>query len=763
MASSIRSDRWRWRAMPGIGLVIVICACSALVAGSRQCVAANAEDQGTREIEEIVVTAQKRVQSIQEVPMSITAIDAATIELTRVQSFSDYAAFVPNLSFGYGGSTLSDGRSGRVMALRGVSGVETVGLYLDDTPVPDNLDPRIIDIERIEILRGPQGTLYGSGSMGGTVRIITRQPQTDKYEVQGRAIWSRTKEGSANYDAEGLLNAPIVSGRAALRIAGFYQADSGVFDRVISSENKVVTNVDSQTIAGGQIALRIMLTENFTVTPQVMYQRQKADGAPWADTRADNFIQARLYDIAEPLDDEWTHYSLRLAFNTGSAEVVSSTSYFNRKFTETEDSSEFIASPQGFGFAFPAPVTESRDYQRLIQEARVVTQSDGPWQFTGGVYYSDLRWQRNYTQVLPGFDVAFSKFIGLPDGTTLFGTDVLFIGDRHMKSRETAVFSEATYSITDRLRVRAGLRWYNAKQWMSRYADGIVNGGAASYVEGQTSADGFNPKGGIEFDVSKDVMVYALASRGYRLGGLNGKVPPRCDADLSSLGITQPDQYRPDHLRNYEIGAHTVWLDRRMIVNGAAYHIVWDDIQQTQLLPTCGFTFTGNAGAATSDGFELEVLARPIPALDLSFGVGYTNARFTKSDPTIAAKIGDRVLQVPHLTLNAAAQYTHTLTRQLDGYLRVDYNSVGKSYTSFVQDASEPGFDPLRVRRSYDIVNATVGVRVGRLDVALFAKNVFDEHANLSDAPSIAADVAGRPRLATNRPRTIGISVSGRF
>lgn len=729
--------------------------------------AAQAEESAAArdELEVVVVTAQKHEQQLQDVPLSLAVLGEETLQRAQVQSFADYAVLVPNLSFSFGGSTQNDGRNGRGIAIRGIAGSSTVGLYIDDTPVPDNLDPNVAGIERIEVLRGPQGTLYGSASMGGTVRLITRQPDPSRFDASIETMLSSTSEGGANTNFEAAANVPLAAGSTALRVSAFHRHDSGVFDRRVANPGGNPfrnENVDSQDMWGGQVALTFAPTSRLTITPRILHQRQEADGAPWADVRPDAFEQVRTFNVEEPLEDRWTNSSLTVKYDADWASLVSSTSYFDRDLEESEDETEVVAYFLG-NPPVPSTVTEDLLYQRFVQEVRLVTSLDGPVQVTAGVYYDDLEVRRLFDALTPGLDAAYSASIGLPPGQLAFGTDQVFSLNSVTAVEEKAAFGELTYSFTDRWRATAGLRWFEASQDRTRTADGIFNGGVRTTVARHATFDGVNPKFRLEFDATDDLLLFATASKGYRLGGLNGTLPPSCHADLNALGITQPQKFEPDTLWNYEVGARSTLLDRRLALNGAFFRIDWTDIQQSQLLIGCGFAFTGNAGEARSQGAELDVSWRALSALDLSVGIGYTDAKFTRSDATLAAEVDDRVLQIPKLNANASATYTFALADAWEGYVRGDYAYVGKSYTSFDQRVSDPGFERERVRAAYSLADFSVGAQLDTWEIQLFMKNAFNEHANLSDTRSLAAELPGRPRYATNRPRTVGLSIRKSF
>jgi outer membrane receptor protein involved in Fe transport/AcrR family transcriptional regulator len=778
--------------------------------------AALAQQAGS--LEEIIVTAQKRSESIQDVPLSITALSSEVLEQRSVQSFADYGNRIPNLGFAHTGDGVS---TSRTISIRGISGDGVTGFYLDETPLPDSIDPRIVDIDRIEVLRGPQGTLYGARSMGGTVRLLTKQP--DVSATTGRVhlgISDTSNASDQNYLFDGAINVPLGDSLAA-RAVGFYEKDAGFFKRTFcespadvaagicfpnSSGGAPVGSVDNIAeleTYGGSVAMTWHATESLAITPRFMYQKAEYNGLPLADIFAGggpagypappdafalpeltprSFEQRRFFDIAEGGFDRWSLATLGIRYDTGIGEIVSSTSYFDRRVEETEDQTDFIYAnflavsliTGAPGTALPGSITEIKDYQRFVQEIRFASDLDGPLQFVVGGFYSDTHGRVPFAAKYPaavipgfasgsGFDLVVDEN-GVPIFLNPDNPDEIFGSDYETTIKEPAAFGELSYEFTDRLKATVGLRWYEIETTAGGFQEGFAFGGARGVdPEVTTKEDGVNPKVQVDYKLTPEHMIYAMAAKGFRPGGIVPAVPLSpalgCDVALAQIGVT-PEQargYESDSLWNYELGAKTSWLENRLTVNAAVFFIDWKDIQQNVLLP-CGFQFRANAGAAESKGFELELHARLTEGLDVSLGIGHQDAEITESGATIPQlQPGDRVYQVPDWTGNASLFYTHSLGAALELTAGVDYAYVGDSVS-----ANNTPFTP-RVRPSYDLLDARIGVGWDHFDVALVGRNLTDEHVNFGDNRSIAAETPGRPRLVTNQPRTLGLEFSAEF
>ena len=691
-------------------------------------------------VEDVIVTAQKREETVQSVPMGITAFTGQALVRAGVTDFQDYAVHVPNLSFAYV-SSLNAG--GQEIAIRGIFGQATTGLYLDDTPLPMSVDPRVLDLERIEVLKGPQGTLYGARSMGGTVRLITRQPETGTETGYLHLVGSSTDHGGDNGSIDGSVNVPLIKDRLAVRVTGYDDYQSGIFDRVALPgaptafpEHK---GIDSMHHDGGSIALTAhLLDDKLTITPRVIAEDETQAGHPYADINPNNFTQQRLFDLGEPGADSWRLYSLTARYATPWGDITSDTSNFIRRAKDAEDSSEvaqlFFGTP-------PTPLVFhvlSRD-DNFSQELRFASKLDGPFQITTGVFYQNS-----------GHLIVFP-----PNPLGTFFSNI-FSERLDTKVTETAVFGEATYDITRQLRLIAGARWFDNTVTFNGNEAGIaVTPGVFLGTQHQT---GVNPKFGVEYKVTPDQMVYFTAAKGFRIGGVNSFSDTLCAADLASLGLTAAGvkTFASDSLWNYEVGAKTSWLEHRLTVNGSVFVIDWSDVQQQVALPHCGFSIGVNGGAARSQGAELEVQAAVTHALRLSLGGGYDDAHITSGGRFNVVPAGTPIQEVPRWTATAGLDYSFEVLT-LPAFFHTDYAFVGASQSA-INDPVTP-----RLRPSYSLFNFRLGGDYGPVELALFIDNAFDKHANLSDVPPEAIELPGRPRIAVNRPRTIGLDARVKF
>jgi outer membrane receptor protein involved in Fe transport len=776
--------------------------------------AANAATEATSQsagLEEVIVTAQKRSESEQTVPMSITTFSATALQQKAINEFFDYATKVPNLAFAPTGDGVGTARTISIRGITGIADSFTTGFYVDDVPLPDSLDPRVLDIDHIEVLRGPQGTLYGARSMGGTVRLITQTPDLTHFSATVHGGVSDTdRTDRPNYTADAVVNIPLVQDQIALRLSGFYDYEAGYFKRswctdpatagvtcfpLSTTGRTTVSNVAAIDTYGGSASLTIKAGDAVTITPRIMMQRADYNGFPLGDFNATpqngigfpvppgpltlpsplattDFTQARFFDVPEGGSDWWDLYSLTVHWKTGAGEFVSSTAYFDRKVDETEDETEFVWGDLVTGAAppSPGPIEEIKDYQSFVQEIRFASTLSGPLQFVVGGFYSDFHGRVPFASLyppatVPGID---SLFNGGQPGNSLGVPNLIFQQDYHTDTEEPAVFGELYYNITPALKATAGLRWYQVKATSHGYEAGYATGSFDTVIgpEATIKQSGTNPKFELDYQFAPDQMVYGLASKGFRPGGVVPIVPPGtpgtsndCAGQLAALNpnlkIEDTRSYESDSLWNYELGTKNTLLDHRVILNAAAFDIRWKNIQQAILLP-CGFQFISNAGAAESKGGELDLRARATDRLEVSLGVGYQDAKITESGNSLQV-VGSPVFQVPDWTGNGALTYTLPLTNKWNSVSVIDYSYVGSSYSAN-NGPTEP-----RKRPAYRLLNARFGFGNGATEFALVGKNLTNEVTNLADNRSIAAEVTGRPRLFLNQPRTIGLEVTQRF
>jgi iron complex outermembrane recepter protein len=765
------------------------------------------------ELEEITVTAQKRSESQQNVPLSMTTFSSAALQEKSVNTFFDYATKVPNLAFAPTGDGVG---TARTVSIRGVSGNNVTSFYIDDTPLPDSIDPRVLDIDHIEVLRGPQGTLYGARSMGGLVRIVTKEPDINNFSATVHGGVSDTaRTDQPNYTGDAVVNIPLIEDHAALRLSAFYDEEAGYFKRSFCSNPSAamagtctplastgittVDNVGAIDTYGGAASLTLKVNDSLTITPRLMVQQADYNGFPMADYDTDtangigypvptpgtgaptpskmlptSFTQPRWFNVPEGGSDQWSLGSIGVHWKTGIGELVSSTAYFSRKVVETEDETDFVyaaVTAGAGGEPQPSAITEEKDYQEFVQEVRFVSALSGPVQFVAGGFYSDTHGRLPFAAyyppaIAPGLDQTLT---GGQGEVTPGYPNTVFAQDFHTDIKEPAAFGEVTYQPFDPLKLTAGLRWYQVKTSSEGYELGLATGGGPAVVSPPASEteSGVNPKFEADYHLTPDQMVYVNVAKGFRPGGIVPIVPSGeagtatdCTAALKAvdpnINISQTRSFQSDSLWNYELGTKTEWLDHRLSVDAAAFYIKWNNIQQ-EILLSCGFQYTANAGAAVSKGGELEIRARPTDPLEMSVGLGYQDAKITQTSIESPQAVGSPIYQVPDWTGNGAVSYTTQLTNDSKMVVGADYSYIGRSFSGN-NDASDP-----RLRPSYRLVNARLAFDHGPLEIALVGKNLANEIANLGDSRSLAAETPGRPRLFVNQPRTIGVEFRQSF
>ena len=749
-------------------------------------------------LEEVIVTATKRTESAQSIPLSISSISGDDLRERGLTEFFDYAVTIPNLSFG----AATDGiLSNRSVSLRGIEGTNTTGFYIDDTPITETIDPRILDLERIEVLRGPSGTLYGARSLGGTVRQITRQPDFEDSSGWVRTELSNTEESDdLNYLVAGSFNLPL-SNTIAARFSGLYEDRGGVFDRrvgtiadhlsapatLVGPPTAVIEDVDSQSVSAVQAQLLFEPTDVLSIAARVLYQQTELDGFPLADIDPENFDHNRDFDVDEGGEDEWTLYTLNINYGTPTGEFTSATSWFTRETFEFEASGPFInflhalpAAAGGFGLfdvigvrPVTSPIFQTLNFETFVQEARFASELDGRWNFVAGAFYQktddDEAFQpRNYARGLNDNFAQLQQVLGIPgplEAIWPFG-DLVFTSDRPSEVEELGIFGEVTFELNEMVSLVFGTRWFDTSIEFTERQAGLAAGrplgeneplSSVSPEGGEQSEDGFNFKGALEFQASDSLFLYASIAEGFRLGGANGTIPDTlgCPEDLAALGLQDVDtsSYQSDDLISYEAGVKIDWTAATRL-NAAAFYIDFDGIQQRIQL-TCGFQFRGNFGAARSQGVELELTTQPTESLFLALNVGYTDAEFTETVAGINQK-GDPLQFVPEWTASLVIDYLlPKVLYDMDFFLRSDIVYVGDSL-------SNVNAIP-RQRDAYEQISVRAGLANERYTAALFVRNLTDNIANLGDNRSIAAETPGRPRWVVSRPRTIGFEFGVNF
>ncbi len=737
-------------------------------------------------LEEITVTATKRESGLQEISMSITAITGDTLDRAGIADFTDIAASVPSVSF------RSAGPGRTKLNIRGISAATgvapTVSFYLDEMPVQTIssgsttsfaqtiIDPKMFDLERVEVLRGPQGTLYGSSSMGGTIRLITRQPAIGEFEASVGTDISSTTGGGTNFRLNGMVNTPLGE-TVALRVVASYTDNDGYFDRVASGDGTApagtvfATNVNTEQTSSVRAALRWQINDNAYLQPSVFVQKTEMDGKPNFDGPGSDSIQFAPYDTPEPFDDEFTMLNLTYSHDFEAMSLLVSISQIDREFRNLEDITDV-----GALFANPNPLLGSAYSNEFVElddstfEARLSSSSDSDWQWMVGYYRKDSTADAGY-RMDEGWDALFVN--GLANTQKL------------QEYQEDAFFGQLSYNINDSFSVTAGLRYldyeFHSKEenWGGVFTSDSDRTGANVRDEILSDSDIIGMLTGT-YRFGDDNQVYVTVANGSRPGGINRVIPRStdplepvgfaCNNDLIALGIDDPGAYVGDEVTSTELGMKMTF-NESVRLNGAVYNVKWDNIQQLVLTSgTCGNNFTGNIGEASSTGLELELTAAISENFMLSAGLGYVEAQFEETvlspDGVVIVEKGDLLADVPELTFNLTLDYTIPASRG-EYFLLGSANYVDETLEVPGQaddDLTGNGIDSGNVRSSYTLIDLRAGyISESGWEVSLFVDNATDEVAIYGYNDAIAFAFPGSDPTVRNRPRTVGVSGLWRF
>ncbi len=700
---------------------------------------------------EIVVTALLREQRLQEAAASISVIGAADILETGKNGFADYINSVPGLSVASGGPGLS------TLAIRGITtgGVrndepqnkETVAVYLDDAPISVNgfnPDMGLFDIARIEVLRGPQGTLYGAGSLGGAIRIITSKPALDMTQATVEGALSATDHGGANHEMRGMINLPVIAGTAALRMVAFRSDGDGYIDNPITGAN----NVNDVQTYGGRIVLGVQPAANFSASLMSTLQYLRTG------SRAEQTSPyQRINRAFDGLEDRAYVHSARLDYDLGSAILTSATSLLDKR-NVNRISLEFLLE-SALGFRSASPLVDTTRVKEFTQEVRIASDDSNALGYVLGLFYQNRRRSLVQNGMVPGIDA----FAGVP--ATALGApqaDLIFFGTQDIRQKQWAAFGELSRRLTDKLSLTAGLRFSRFREHYDTYSSGLLNGGSSASA-GRFAENGMTPKFSLSFSPDREHMLYIQAAKGFRLGGVNTTVPADlCRADLERLGRTDATEgFRSDSTWNYEIGTRNQSADGRFTFNASAYYIRWHNMQLTLNLPTCGFSYRDNAGAARSIGLEVEAQARLMLQTEIFGSIGLTDARLTEDVPFTNWRKGDRTPSVAPVQVNLGLRQNFRLFGDKAAFLRIDYSYVSKAHRLF--DRSDPSD---RSFNGYSLVNLSAGVRPmgASFTLGLFARNLFNVRGRVMALPT---GIVAPERYVTIVPRTIGAVLRAAF
>lgn len=773
-------------------------------------------------LDDVIVTSQMRSEHVSTVPISISVVSAADLSREHITSIPDLSRSVPNVSF-----TTQGGPGLNTLEIRGVSsqaGTAAIGVYQNDVSLTTrNLysqgiaEPRFFDLDRVEVLRGPQGTLYGGGALGGVIRFISKQPNLREFDATAAAEVSETGHGGENYNSEGVLNLPLIDGRLALRLGAQQGHDSGYIDQVSPTDLSVVAkgiNGNRWTVA--KAALKWQVTDAWFATPAIFYQRFSSDDIDtfFAAALSDQTAAGRLLQpfqtsktVREPGTDRITIPSLTIEGNVGVADLTFVGSLYQRDFERKMDGT--LANVDGLATLFPTGsdaangiaalnsviYLATRQVQKSF-EARLASKpysgSDAALSWIVGAFYLSSVTDLYDNEPVIGITRLFNQLgLNINDPAVFPGSfpgawpagDSSLYNHRYYNPSQRAVFGEVSYYIHPAIQLTLGLRYESAKDTFEHDGNYYYIACGRPDALGNTLGcpthdappDQFfsasTPRLAATWEVGESKLVYVSATKGYREGGSNRLLPVHYGilSDLQSLGFCDgtpagcagavPTAFKPDSLWSYELGGKSRLFGDRLSVDAAVYVLKWNDTQQNVVLPQTEAEFDWNAGHVTSYGVEVELKGRPTPDLSATIAGGYNHASFTDAVPGLGSNSG-----VLYVAKGSAVPGVPKFNASVVG----EYTAIHSGrLTGFVRGSfhivgssrgtlilGAPDFS----RPAYGTLDASAGLTIAGFEVSLFARNLNN-----------SAAVIQRPTLNfaseayTLQPRTIGLAFNYRY
>jgi iron complex outermembrane receptor protein len=828
--SDIRVPRQlHWSPIEPRRLGAICGALAALCAGAASAADTTAAEDTGGPLQEITVTATRHEESLSKVPISVTALTQDAMDLRGIKDFQDIVRFTPGVNIDNSGTNN--------IAIRGIAstgGAGTTGIYIDDTPIqirgtafnPDDALPKSFDIDRVEVLRGPQGTLFGAGSEGGTVRYITTQPSLTTNSFYSREEVSYTEGGSLNYEGGIAAGGPLIDNTLGARLTVWYRRDGGYIDLINPvSLATVQKNANFDETVLYRLAFIYAPSDQWTITPSIYYQdryrNQVEDYWPlYSNPSRNDLVSADPDQRSDP--DRFYLASMKIEGNLGFAKLISNTSYFHRKeqtgyegtlynlgfYQQTVFGGTSTPYPllDNLGLHLPAGATDYRSpnsidngQQNITQEIRLQSaDATSPLFWTAGVFFSSDR--QTYLEQIhdPLLNELTMAATGLPyqswfvdPNTNLpveydprFPNDSYFLQTK-ANDQQYALFAEGTYSFTDQYKLTLGARYSRIK-----FTNDSLTGGPQLFLPPQTvdvsqTENSFTPKVSFSYQYDPRNLYYATYAKGFRPGGANNPVPQAaCAADFASFGITEsPPTFQSDTVNSFEVGAKNN-IDNRIKINSSIYYIRWNNIQQSVLPPTCQITFIANLGTAVAKGGDIQAEVALTDNFTAEIATGYTSARYTQDSRfsdvqalPIVAK-GDAIVgQSGEPPGQPGAPFTFTLGLEykfnlfnLPAFVRVDdeYESRNK-WPSAAQDGTPQNPNTLQYNPAFytlsstNLASARAGMTFGEWQAALFVDNLTDTHTvNNYNFSIYPGDAPSLERQYTFRPRTVGLTITYR-
>jgi len=782
-------------------------------------------------IQQVVVTATKRKEDVTKVPISMSVVGGDELMAQHITDYADVTRSIPNISFSGagGGGDAGDGPGLSNIQIRGISssaGSSTVGVYLDDVSMTQanqysmgTPEPKFFDVDHVEVLRGPQGTLYGASSMGGTMKFITNQPNTKEDSVDFYTEASHTQGANTpNYNGNIVFNKPLIPGELAIRFGVQGEHIGGYVNQVDANANVYNKGINWQDNGVVKFGIKWTPTKDLTITPNILSQKVKtgdtdvsygnlivggnvvtdANGNP---VPLPKFQTSKLTN--ERGSDTLTVPSLTINYNTGFGDLTSVSSYFKREFNRIQDgtftdswqlANYYMApDPVTGGLTplanaiqnLPSAVTLANEVKQFSQELRLASKpyekGGSPVTWLVGAYAANGYTKIYENDFVYGLNQAFatagknptdipgvwnqpdaqgncSAYACVTDNHEGFPQDNTWTGTYKYHDSQQSVFGEANYYFTPELHATVGLRYLRAQQTFSSFQDLFYQGDSPTVNEATVKGTKSTPKVAVIWEISPTNSVFATAAEGFRLGGANSAVPWQ----LCGLPGPNPSGYAPDTLWSYELGDKARFWDNKVTLNTALFYVKWKNLQQ-ELELACSFAYDVNVGSATSYGGEVELKVKPISSLLIDLAGGYTHATLDDNAGADAgvygATKGAWIPGVPNFNMALTTTYSYDITDDYFGFLRAAAHLVGTSYggLSLLPNGNpNPDFN----RPAYHTFDVSTGVSWKEWEATLFVKNLTNNNMVIQK-PIEQAQSGGL--VFRIPPREIGVSLSAKF
>jgi iron complex outermembrane recepter protein len=756
--------------------IFVLCCivCSLAAASSRASGADGAADQSAG-LEEIVVSAQRVEQSVDKVPISITALSQKTMDDLHIEKLADLASYVPGL---YVTPANANGQDISNVAIRGIYSYQnapTTQFYIDETPIairqlPIGVNsmspqPMIFDLDRVEVLRGPQGTLFGASAMGGAIRFITPQPSLNDSSGFVKADVGDTDGGSPSYEVGAAYGAPIVQGTLGFRMSAWYQSTGGFIDQEDPFTGEILKkNANTSEAYVFRPAVTWAPSDDLTITPAayLQYKHSENNNAYWLNSLANTEDGNHVWGgTLQPLTDDLRVGSLAIKYNVAGLAIQSDTSYLDRELQESTDITQieqYLLSGTSFipgTESFHANQTDISSNHAWQEEFRVSSEDPSSrLNWVAGAFYrhSVVSLEQLWPPDLTPLTEACCQLTSLqlfsspqyPNGIPNYvvnGQSLNAYTTGHTTDISEAVFGDITSNLTSRLKANVGARIEHLiVQDQNEVFAGPFDG--VPYMSTNlpdVKSTPVTPRASLTYQYTDDDMVYATAAKGFRPGGGNVLVgdSPLCAKSLNALGYSSvPASFGSDRLWSYEIGAKDLLFERRLSVEASAYYIDWSEVQTALDLPSCGQSFTTNRGKAISQGFDLQAAAAVTDDLKLRALVGYTDAYYPNASygaplaggvAPVLNGAGDKVVPVIPWTFAVNGEYSHDISAlwaESRGYFRVDYRHLSATTASDPRIANyDPQGNQAHPDPAYGVLNVRMGVVHGGWDLSTYVNN----------------------------------------